>query len=73
MATAEQIPSSSQPATITPSRPGQRTYTCPECGHTLRVFGRGRHQLYFPDEDASLGDPVMDGVCPDCGRALPGK
>jgi hypothetical protein len=23
------------------------TYTCPECGHALRVSGLGRHRVYF--------------------------
>jgi hypothetical protein len=39
----------------------------------LRVFGNGRHRIYFPLADAALDDPVMEGLCPVCGRALPGK
>ena len=70
MATAEQIPPAPQPEATAPARPGQRTYTCPECDHTLRVVGRGRHQLYFPDGEQTLRDPVMDGRCPTCGHDL---
>jgi hypothetical protein len=47
-------------------------YRC-ECGHVLRVFGGGRHRVYFELGDARLEDPVMNRVCPGCGRGLPGK
>jgi hypothetical protein len=47
-------------------------YHC-ECGHVLRVFGGGRHRVYFEPGNERLDDPVMNGVCPDCGRGLPGK
>jgi hypothetical protein len=47
-------------------------YTC-ECGHQLRVFGGGRHRIYFPRDNVGLDSPIMDGVCPQCGRPLPGK
>ena len=47
-------------------------YDC-ECGHTLRVFGGGRHRVYFEPGNARLDDPVMNGVCPACGRGLLGK
>lgn len=48
------------------------SYTC-ECGRVLRVFGGGRHQVYFELRDALLDNPVMDGACPACEQALPGK
>jgi predicted RNA-binding Zn-ribbon protein involved in translation (DUF1610 family) len=52
------------------SRP---TYSCPECGHALRVSGLGRHRVYFELSDERADDPVMDRVCPTCGHGLPGK
>ncbi len=48
-------------------------YVCPECGHVLRVFGLGRHRVYFELDDERLDDPVMNRVCPVCGHGLPGK
>lgn len=50
-----------------------QTYSCPECGHTLRVSGLGRHRVYFEREDAGSASPVLDRVCPACGCGLPGK
>jgi hypothetical protein len=50
----------------------QREYHC-ECGHALRFFGSGRHRVYFELTNEKLDDPVMDRVCPQCGRELPGK
>ena len=47
-------------------------YRC-ECGHVLRVFGGGRHRVYFEPENTQLDDPVMNRVCPECGHGLPGK
>jgi hypothetical protein len=47
-------------------------YRC-ECGHVLRVFGGGRHRVYFEPGNARLDDPVMNGRCGQCGRGLPGK
>ncbi len=47
-------------------------YRC-ECGHALRVFGGGRHRVYFELTDARLDDPIMERACPQCGRGLPGK
>jgi len=47
-------------------------YGC-ACGHQLRVFGGGRHRIYFDLANLSLDEPVMNGVCPNCGRGLPGK
>jgi hypothetical protein len=54
-----------------PSRqPGSgQSYTCPGCGHVLRVSGLGRHRLYF-DRPNTL---VMNGLCPACRQGLPGK
>lgn len=47
-------------------------YRC-GCGHVLRVFGGGRHRVYFELRDSRLDDPVMNRVCPACGRGLAGK
>ncbi len=41
-----------------------------ECGHLLCVFGRDRHRIFFPPDNDRLDDPVMDGLCPTCGRRL---
>jgi ribosomal protein S27AE len=50
-----------------------RHYTCPECGHVLRVSGLGRHRVYFELDDERADHPVMNRVCPECGHGLPGK
>ena len=50
-----------------------RTYSCPGCGHVLRVSGLGRHRVYFELDDESAGEPVMNRGCTECGHALPGK
>ncbi len=47
-------------------------YRC-ECGKVLRVFGGGRHRVYFEPGNTQSDDPVMNGACPACGRGLPGK
>jgi hypothetical protein len=47
-------------------------YRC-ECGHVLRVSGGGRHRVYFQPDNVRLDDPVMNRLCPDCGKGLPGK
>jgi hypothetical protein len=47
-------------------------YRC-ECGRVLRVFGGGRHRVYFELGNPRLDDPVMNGACPQCGQGLPGK
>jgi predicted RNA-binding Zn-ribbon protein involved in translation (DUF1610 family) len=60
----------SRPTYAWESRP---TYTCPECGHLLRVSGLGRHRVYFELDDQRSNDPVMNRVCPACGRGLAGK
>jgi hypothetical protein len=49
------------------------TYICPDCGHALRVSGGGRHRVYFELGDQRLDEPVMNRICPACGRGLPGK
>jgi hypothetical protein len=63
-----------------PGRPGpsakpdlRLTSTCPECGHLLRVYGRGRHRVYSELDDERSADPVMNGACRGCGHGLPGK
>ena len=56
------------------AKPGSRpAYSCSECGHVLRVSGLGRHRVYFELDDERSDHPVMNGVCPECGHALPGK
>lgn len=64
-------------APVTPSRvsriDGRRgEYRC-VCGHVLRVFGLGRHRVYFAPDNARSDNPVMDRCCPECGRGLPGS
>ncbi len=63
------------PERIAPSaKPDRRpTYSCPQCGHVLRVSGVGRHRVYFEPGDERADDPVMNRVCPECGLGLPGK
>jgi predicted RNA-binding Zn-ribbon protein involved in translation (DUF1610 family) len=56
-----------------PKRDSRPTYGCPECGHVLHVSGLGRHRVYFELNDERSDDPVMNRVCPSCGRGLPGK
>ena len=50
-----------------------REYVCVQCGHVLAMSGGGRHRVYFEPDDERRVDPVMDGLCPECGHALPGK
>jgi hypothetical protein len=57
----------SQPAAALDAVRGE--YHC-DCGHTLRVFGLGRHRLYYEPGDAQLNNPVMNRSCPECGRGL---
>lgn len=60
------------PASVaTPARAPD--YTCPECGHGLRVSGLGRHRVYFELDDERSDHSVIDRVCPRCGQSLPGK
>jgi ribosomal protein S27AE len=51
----------------------QPPYSCPRCGHLLRVSGLGRHRVYFEIDDRRSDDVVMDRICPECGHGLPGK
>jgi hypothetical protein len=43
------------------------------CGQRLRVFGLGRHRVYFEPGSAQLEDPLIAQTCPRCGRELPGS
>lgn len=57
-----------------PSKPDlRRTYSCPVCGHVLRVSGLGRHRVYFELDDERSDDPVMNRAAPSAGHGLPGK
>ena len=60
---------------VAPSRrpDSRQVYSCPDCAHGLRVFGRGRHRVYFELDDDRSRQPVMNGACPVCGHSLPGK
>jgi len=69
-ATLIAAPERTAPSPTLDSRP---TYSCPECRHVLRVSGLGRHRVYFELNDEPSDDPVMNRVCPACGRGLPGK
>jgi hypothetical protein len=59
------------PVASPPVNPG-REYRC-ECGHVLSVSGGGRHRVFFELDDTRRASPVMNRVCPQCGRGLPGK
>ena len=63
-------PPEARPVSPIVDRRGQ--YRC-KCEHVLRVFGGGRHRVYFEPANTRLDDPVMNRVCPECGRGLPGK
>jgi hypothetical protein len=56
-----------------PAKQLRPPYTCAECGHDLRVSGLGRHRVYFELDDKRSDHPIMDRVCPECARGLPGK
>ena len=60
------------PATPTARDLPRTVHRC-GCGRLLRVFGGGRHRVFFELGDAALADPVMGRVCAGCGRRLPGK
>jgi ssDNA-binding Zn-finger/Zn-ribbon topoisomerase 1 len=62
-----------EPLATTSASDPRPTYTCPECEHVLRVSGLGRHRVYFELNHEWSHDPVMNRVCPACGRGLPGK
>lgn len=51
---------------------GRSEYRC-DCGQGLRVFGVGRHRVYFEPGQTRLDEPVMGRACPACGSGLPGK
>jgi hypothetical protein len=72
MTSADLIAPSEQHAP-SPQLDPRLTYSCPECGHVLRVSGLGRHRVYFELDDARSVDPVMNRACPACGLGLPGK
>jgi hypothetical protein len=63
-------PPEDRPASVAVGQRGE--YRC-SCSHVLRVFGRGRHRVYFAAGNTRCDDPVMDGACPACGGNLPGK
>ena len=44
------------------------SYSCSDCGQLPRVFGRGRHRVYLELADDRRDDPVVNRVCPRCGR-----
>ena len=62
-----------QPERPSPPAHSRPPYTCPECGHVLRVSGLGRHRLYFELDDERADHPLMNRACPQCGHALSGK
>ena len=72
MATATKTGGLQNAARISAGEEQRPEYRC-ECGHRLLVFGGGRHGRYFELGNKRLDDPVMDRVCPACGRGLPGK
>jgi hypothetical protein len=49
----------------------KRSYRC-ACGHEHQIFESGR-RVYLEPTDGAPADPVMSGLCPDCGCLLPGK
>jgi predicted RNA-binding Zn-ribbon protein involved in translation (DUF1610 family) len=68
--TLSSAPESSSP----PPQPRRgREYACVECGHVLAMSGGGRHRVYFEPDDERRVNPVMDGLCPECGHGLPGR
>jgi hypothetical protein len=44
------------------------TWTC-ACGAGFRVRGAGRHQVFWA-EGAPEHEPLLEQVCPSCGRGL---
>ncbi len=40
---------------------------------SVRVFGGGRHRVYFEPGNTRLDDPVMNPVGKECARGLPEK
>ena len=72
MATATKTGGLQDAAPISAGAEQRPEYRC-ECGHGLLEFGGGRHRRYFELANTRLDDPVMNRVCPACGRGLPGK
>ena len=60
-------PPSDAPATETV----EHEYTC-DCGTAYRFTGEGRHRVFWK-ADSSVNDPVLSGVCAECGKPLPGQ
>jgi hypothetical protein len=81
MATATQKVRAARPvarrATVVPfpgavTGDGRGGFRC-TCGYGLRVFGLGRHRVYFEPGGSQLEDPVIAHTCPQCGCGLPGS
>jgi hypothetical protein len=49
-----------------------RVYRC-ACGSTLRVFGLGRHRVYFQRDETAAEDAVLNRGCPACQLVLSGN
>jgi hypothetical protein len=67
-------PARSAPAPLSDDPVTERVeheWSC-QCGQVYRIAGEGLHRIYWLP-DASIADPVMDGRCANCGRALPGE
>ncbi len=64
-------PDEADPSSTSAISPRSGEYHC-ACGHALRVFGVGRHRIYFEAGSARLDAPVMNRACSQCGRGLPG-
>jgi hypothetical protein len=61
-----------RPLEAADARTQPRIHRC-SCGNLLLVVGVGRHRVFFHPGNKARHDPVMDGVCPECGGRLPGK
>ena len=72
MATATRMVGLGSAAPISGGSDQGPEYRC-ECGHVLRVYGGGRHRVYFEPDNTRLDDPIMNRACPACGSGLPGK
>jgi hypothetical protein len=71
-ASREPRPDAGAPPSDTPATESvEHTYTCDGCQAEYRVSGEGRHTVYWKS-DSSISDPVIDGKCVECGKALPG-
>ncbi len=71
------VPDGTEQSPSVPASPERvlrhREYRCTSCGHAMRVYGLGRHRVYFNTFESPPDDVVMNGVCPQCGAELPGK